>query len=131
MAGGRGVFDRVVDEIGDGLADKLTVCPDEGTGGRFDLKGKPDLFGDGFVKFGNIADEFAAVDRLGGLVDGAGFKAGDEQQGVERFDEIVGVFNGSFQGVAVGGRAVWFAQGCLDAIAEAIERSFEIVGDGP
>ncbi len=66
---------------------------------------------------------------LGAVVHDAGLEARNQQQGVERFDEVVGLLDRAFQALAIGFRAARIAQRRLGPVAQTVERGFQVVRD--
>ena len=97
--------------------------------GDGDLELQAGLLGDRLVQLGDVADDGCRIDRRHALGDRAALEARDQQQRVEGLDQLVGLLDGLDEAVAVGGGAVGVAQRRLGAVAQAVERRLEVVGD--
>ena len=129
VAAAGGVFDGVVQQIGDGLGDKLAVAHDVQP--AFDVRCKAvfAFFGHDVVEFGEIVADGAQA-FVFEVVFGAAFDLCDVQQGVEGFEEVFGVFDGVGDDFAQGGRfAVAVQQRDFHAVAHAVERAAQVVRD--
>ena len=84
------IFQRVIHEIGDRLADQLAIPPDQSVRAfRLDPEIESLLLGDGLVEFGHRMRRFIHVKGLLGLDLGARLDARDQEQRIEDLDEIV------------------------------------------
>ncbi len=124
-----GIFDRVVDQVGDRLADELPIGGEGEALLGVHIEAQARLFRDRLVELGDVGDDRGGIERFHALGHRAGFEPGDQQQRVEGLDEIVGLLDGLDEAVAVGGRVVRIPERCLGAIAQAVERRLEVVGD--
>ena len=81
------------------------------------------------VQLGQIGDHRADVDPRHGVGDRARFHARDRQQGVERLDQIVRLFDDALQRIVKGWLAAWVAQRRLRPVAQPCQRRLQIVRD--
>lgn len=129
VAAAGGVFDGVVQQIGDGLGDKLAVAHDVQP--AFDVRFKAvfAFFGHDVVEFGEVVADGAQA-FVFEVVFGAAFDLGDVQQGVEGFQQVFGVCDGVGDDFAQGARfAVAVKQRDFHAVAHAVERAAQVVRD--
>ena len=123
------IFDRVVDQVGDGLADQLPVGAQLSPFVRRAIEAEPGFFRHRGVELGDVPHERAQVERLCGLGKRPRFQTRDQQQRVERLDQFVGIVDHPAQRVACVSGIVGGAQCGLRAAAQTAERRLQIVGD--
>jgi hypothetical protein len=125
----RSILDRVVDEIGDGLAEQLPVGADEDRTFGVGLEHETALLRDWLVKLGHVAKKRGDVESFAVFAPRARLDAGDGEKCVEGLDQAIGLLDGSLERLAIDRLAIRLAKRGLDAVAQAIERRLEIVGD--
>src|SRR5664279_1973282 len=124
-----GIFDGIVDQIGERLADQLAVAFDLGRRIGLNLERDALLLGQRLVQLADVVGDLGGVELAHVVARLAGFGARDHQQRVEGADQPLGVLDCSFQRGAVFACALGGAQRLLAAIAQARERRLEIVRD--
>ena len=123
------VFDRVVDEIGDGLTDQFAIADDRQAARGLDLERDAVFLGERFVELGDARHRLADVERAHAGALGARLGARDQQKRVEDLDQAVRFLDRALQRGAIGRRIGVAAQGLLGVIAQARQRRAQIMGD--
>ncbi len=123
------VFQRVVDEVGDGLAQKLAV--EQHVEPRLDRGDEADavLLRRGLVELDDIRHHGSGVALDEGVPPRPGLGARDHQQRVEDGDQPVGLADDLLEGGALAVGVAAGAQGLLGTVAQPGERRAEVVGD--
>ena len=124
-----GIFDGVVDQIGQCLTYQLAIAPHRRRQWRLDLERESVLLGERLVQLTDVARNFGGVEFSHVIARVAGLGACNHQQGVKGPNEFIGLGNGQFQRRAVIAIASGGAQGLLTAVAQAGERCLQIVRD--
>ena len=99
------VFQRVVEEIGDGLRQEMAVAADHHPGRAVEMQDKALFLGHRLVKLGGGAGELAEVERFGAGAPGARLRLGDAEQRVEGREQPVGLVDRGADRLALRGVA--------------------------
>ena len=127
-AAGR-VFDGVIEQVGDGLRDELAVAHDVEIGFDAGGEGVFAVFAQDVVEFGKVFADVAQA-GVGEVVFGAAFDLRDAEEGIEGFEQVFGVFDGVGDDVAQGFVVAVAVEQChFHAVAQAVQRASEVVGD--
>ena len=122
------VFDRILDQIGQRLADQFAVAMKRRRRGP-DMQGHAVVFRQRLIEFVNAVGDVGGVEIVHVSARLPGLGARDHQQRVEGPDQAVGFLDGPFQRGAVFGLAGGFRQRLLGAVAQSRQRRLQIVGD--
>ena len=126
---GRAIFERIVDEIGQSLADQLALAAKRqrrrGDDAHFDAL----VLGGRLVKFGHVAHQRGGVEIGQTFAGRLRFGAGDQQQRIENADQAVRLVDGLLQRGAAGGFAMIEQQGLFGVVAQAGQRRAQVMGD--
>ena len=82
----------------------------------FDRKGEASFLGGGHVEFRHVLDEASEIERLDAVLQRPGLKARDQEQRVERFDQLVRFLDRALQTFPVRFRAARFRLGSASAV---------------
>ena len=122
------VFDRILDEVRQRLADQFAVAVKARRHG-LDAQGHAVVFRERLVEFLNAIGDVGRIEVVHIAARLSGFGARDHQQRIEGPDQAIGFLDGSFQRAAIFGLAAGSRQRLLGAIAQPRQRRLQIVGD--
>ena len=125
----RRVFDGIVDQVSERLADELSVALHRGRTLRFDLERQPLVLGEGLVKLAHVAGDFGHIELGHALADLARLGPGNHQERIEGADKPHRFFDGFLKHAPVIGLGLRVSQRRFAAIAQPRERRLKVVSD--
>ena len=125
----RSIFNGVVNEIGNGLAEQLAIGANkdglDGLGSQRDAT----FLGHRFVQLGHVVHNSCHVETLFVITAGSGLQPRNRKERVEGLNQPIGLVDRALQRLALSRLAVRLMQCGFDSIAQAVERCLEIVRD--
>ena len=126
---GRAVFDGVVDQIGERLADELAVAVHRSGGRRLDLELDALVVGERLVELAHAARDLGRIDLRHAVARLARFRPRDHEQRIEGADQRLGFLDRALERLPVLRFVLGEPQGLLAAVAQPGQRRLEIMGD--
>ncbi len=129
LALGRGVFDRVVEEVGEGLLESDAVGGERGVGAELAGEGDGFFLGEDGVEVDDFLAQPVQVYRREVEVHGSCFSLGDVHESAEHGEDAVGFLYGISEGFLESWGIFGVVEGLFGAVTESGERGSEVVGD--